>query len=292
MADIPRLTTPIKAIATGLVFLLTLSIFVGYAAPQVNFLSTVSAQPATNNLSASQPQEQFLPPIPGWIKNNSALWVQGKITDQQFILGIRYLVANNYIPVFSQYNWSGPAKPIPSWFKNPAGWWAEGIVSDYDFTESLQYLLDNNVIMLTGSGTETSLQDTAILKKNFPTGRIQVGNVTLDVQVADTPDRMTEGLQFQQPLPYTQGMIFVFSEPQPVAMWMKDMQFPLDMIWFDSSGNVIHLEKNLPPCDPALPCQVYDSGNQNTKYVLEVTAGFVDKFHITGNSRLTIMKNP
>ena len=30
------------------------------------------------------------------------------------------------------------------------------------------------------------------------------------------------------------------------------MQFPLDMIWFDLDGNVVHIEKNVPPCKTAL----------------------------------------
>lgn len=133
--------------------------------------------------------------------------------------------------------------------------------------------------------------DSITLQDNFPKGKIMVDNITLGVQIADTPDRMTEGLQFQQPLPYDQGMIFIFPQPQVVAMWMKDMQFPLDMIWFDSNGNVVHIEKNLPPCLANLPCAAYDASGQNTKYVLEVTAGFVDKFNVTAKSKMALLGN-
>ncbi|MDE1830632.1 MAG: DUF192 domain-containing protein, partial [Thaumarchaeota archaeon] len=164
-------------------------------------------------------------------------------------------------------------------------------VSDYEFVSDIQYLVVNGEISLGSGGSKTAIQDSNTLQNNFPKGKIKIDNMVLDVQIADTPDRMTEGLQFQQPLSYTQGMIFVFPQSQIVTMWMKDMQFPLDMIWFDSSGNVIHIEKNLAPCTDNLPCQVYDAGSQNTKYVLEITSGFVDKFNVTAKSKLTILGN-
>ncbi len=68
------------------------------------------------------------------------------------------------------------------------------------------------------------------------------------------------------------------------------MKFSLDMIWFDDNGNVIHIEKNVPPCDPTghLPCPVYNQNGQPSKYALEVTSGFVDKYNITTNSKLAI----
>ena len=48
---------------------------------------------------------------------------------------------------------------------------------------------------------------------------------------------------FQDQLPYDQGMIFVFTDPGLYSLWMLNMQFPLDMIWFDQDGNVVHIEK-------------------------------------------------
>ncbi|MDE1867363.1 MAG: DUF192 domain-containing protein [Thaumarchaeota archaeon] len=155
----------------------------------------------------------------------------------------------------------------------------------------MQYLINNGEIKLKPGVSQDIGQDSNLLSSNFPQGKIKIDNIILKVQIADTPDRMTEGLQFQQQLPYDQGMIFVFPEPQIVAMWMKDMQFPLDMIWFDDNGNVVHIEKNLPPCNDNSTCPIYDAQRQNTKYVLEVTSGFVDKFNVTENSKLVILHN-
>lgn len=124
----------------------------------------------------------------------------------------------------------------------------------------------------------------------FSSQEIRLDNVTLDVQVADTQARMEQGLQFSDPLPYNQGMLFVPSSPEVLPMWMPNMKFALDMIWFDSNGNVLHIEKNVPPCTFAdlSKCPIYNQNGQPSKYALEVTSGFVDKYNITTNSKLAI----
>ena len=124
----------------------------------------------------------------------------------------------------------------------------------------------------------------------FPTQEIRLDNVTLDVQVADTQARMEQGLQFSDPLPYNQGMLFVPSSPEVLPMWMPNMKFALDIIWFDSNGNVLHIERNIPPCTFAdqSKCPIYNQNGQPSEYALEVTSGFVDKFNITTNSKIII----
>ena len=126
----------------------------------------------------------------------------------------------------------------------------------------------------------------------FPRGTIKVDKHVLEVQIADTEPRRVRGLMFQEQLPYDQGMIFVFEEPGFYSLWMLNMQFPLDMIWFDSDGKVVYIEKNVPPCKSALEtvtCTGNNSGENEAKYILEVTAGFVDEFEITEDSILEII---
>ena len=124
----------------------------------------------------------------------------------------------------------------------------------------------------------------------FPSQEIRLDNVTLDVQVADTQARMEQGLQFSEPLPYNHGMLFIPSSPEVLPMWMPNMKFALDIIWFDSNGNVLHIEKNVPPCTfpDQTKCPVYNQNGQPSKYALEVTSGFVDKYNISTNSKIFI----
>ena len=96
---------------------------------------------------------------------------------------------------------------------------------------------------------------------------------------------------FQDQLPYDQGMIFVFNESGVYSLWMLNMQFPLDMIWFNEDGIIVHIEKNIPPCKTPteiMACQsIIPSGE--AMYILEVTSGFIDKFNITKDSNLDII---
>lgn len=141
-------------------------------------------------------------------------------------------------------------------------------------------------------GVFTIPADSKLAEVKFPRGTIKSDNKMLDVQIAETDAQRVRGLMFQNELPDDQGMIFVFSQEQVVPIWMLNMQFPLDIIWFDADGNVIHIAKNVPPCKSALEtvtCTVQNADGKKAKYVLEVTGGFTDKFHITENSKMQII---
>jgi hypothetical protein len=87
-------------------------------------------------------------------------------------------------------------------------------------------------------------------------------------------------------------MLFVFDGSGTRSMWMLGMQFNLDVIWLDENSNVVAIEKNVPLCETAIEvmaCRENGVSGDNAKYVLEVTAGFVDKFNITENSKMEII---
>ena len=127
---------------------------------------------------------------------------------------------------------------------------------------------------------------------DFPVGTIKLNETFLEVQIADTEPRRVRGLMFQDMLPYDQGMLFVFDESGERSMWMLNMQFNLDLIWFDEEGNIVEITKNVPPCKTPFEVMACDSESvaaENVKYILEVTSGFVDKFGIDSNSKLEII---
>jgi len=140
-------------------------------------------------------------------------------------------------------------------------------------------------------GLVTLPSDIKLESVEFPMGTIKVDDVPLQVQIADTEPRRIRGLMFQDQLPYDQGMIFVFEQSGLHSLWMLNMQFSLDMIWFDQDGKIVHIEKDVPPCKTALEittCQSIIPDGEST-YVLEVTSGFVDKNNITKDSVLSII---
>ncbi len=133
--------------------------------------------------------------------------------------------------------------------------------------------------------------DSKLESVEFPRGTIKVDEVPLQVQVADTEPRRIRGLMFQDQLPYDQGMIFVFEQPGSYSLWMLNMQFALDMIWFDAQGNVVHIEKDVPPCKTAIETMTCQSiiPEGNAMYILEVTSGFIEKNNVTKDSKLSII---
>ena len=156
-------------------------------------------------------------------------------------------------------------------------------------------LLVCSILLFFGKDVKADVGDTTVFvastnQSTFSSQEIKLDNVTLNVKIADTPDKMEQGLQYSDPLPYTEGMLFIPQSPEVLAMWMPNMKFSLDMIWFDNNGNVLHIEKNVPPCTSLdqSTCPIYNRTGQPSQYALEVTAGFVDKNNITMNSKLTM----
>ena len=142
------------------------------------------------------------------------------------------------------------------------------------------------------AGMLTLPTDVKLESVEFPRGTIKLDDKTLEVQIADTDSLRVRGLMFQNELSYNEGMLFVFDGPDTRPMWMLNMQFNLDIIWFDENANVVAIEKDVPPCRTTVEvvaCRENGVSGDNAKYVLEVTAGFIDKFNITENSKMEII---
>jgi hypothetical protein len=129
---------------------------------------------------------------------------------------------------------------------------------------------------------------------DFLMGTVQLDEKILQVYIADTDPRRMRGLMWetQDFLADDKGMLFVFGEPGNRSMWMKNMQFHLDILWFDENGNVVSIEKNVPPCITPLEvmsCKSDGVSADNSQYVLELTAGYVDQYSVTKNSQLQLI---
>ena len=98
------------------------------------------------------------------------------------------------------------------------------------------------------------------------------------VEVAQTPEELSEGLQYREHLDKDKGMLFVFPGLSKAKFWMKSTLIPLDMIWLNSIGEVVYIKKNAPPCFSET-CPTYGADDL-AQYVLEVNAGFTDAYNI------------
>ena len=105
---------------------------------------------------------------------------------------------------------------------------------------------------------------------------IQIGGQKVQVALALTSAEQTKGLSGRTGLAENQGMLFVFDTPGKYLFWMKDMRFPIDMIWLGADFKIVYLKKN---ASPQLYPETYGPGLKDgeAKYVLEVPAGFSAK---------------
>jgi uncharacterized membrane protein (UPF0127 family) len=67
------------------------------------------------------------------------------------------------------------------------------------------------------------------------------------IWIADDDARRARGLMFVQHLDDDQGMLFIYPATQEISMWMKNTYIPLDMVFIDSGGKVVHVVANTKP---------------------------------------------
>ncbi len=104
----------------------------------------------------------------------------------------------------------------------------------------------------------------------LPTKTITIGNNSLTVEIASTPQEQQDGLSGRSSLAEGTGMLFVFDPPMSEGFWMKDMLFSLDIIWADASGTIVTVDQDLAP-------STYPNVFRPSvlaRYVLEVPAGY------------------
>ncbi|GEM_PF-487818 len=84
------------------------------------------------------------------------------------------------------------------------------------------------------------------------------------------------GLSIVDHLDNDEGMWFVFEQNGNYPFWMKEMQFPIDIVWIDENYRIVDFYKNALPEDypkTYIPRDI-------SRYVLELQAGFVDDYQI------------
>ena len=92
---------------------------------------------------------------------------------------------------------------------------------------------------------------------------------------------------FHNKLSEKEGMLFVYESEGIYKFWMKNVFFPIDIIWIDSNLSVVYIKKNVPPCSK-VQCQTY-TPPVTSKYVLEVMANFTEKYEIKVGNQAEIV---
>lgn len=105
---------------------------------------------------------------------------------------------------------------------------------------------------------------------------------TFHVSIAAKPKERELGLSNTKKLQKNEGKLFVFDSLNRHGFWMKDMNYPIDIIWLDSDKKVVHIENSVEPY--SYPDVYY--ANEPDMYVLEIASGAAVKADITKGSTL------
>lgn len=88
---------------------------------------------------------------------------------------------------------------------------------------------------------------------------------------------------FRDPLPADHGMLFVFSKAEQRSFWMRNTKIPLDLGYFDASGQLIEIHA-LYPYDET-PVQ---SRSHEILMALEMNQGWFQRAGIAPGAQLNM----
>lgn len=125
----------------------------------------------------------------------------------------------------------------------------------------------------------------------FPKGTVRIDDDVITVEIAETAAETQRWMTFRQDrLPLDAAMLIKHDSLDLYEVSMLNIEYNLDLIWFDDSGNVVYLIKDAPPCEnlfETVSC-TYKTTKQ-ALYVMAATSGFIDNHDIFVGSKMTII---
>ncbi|OEJ69044.1 DUF192 domain-containing protein [Magnetovibrio blakemorei] len=104
-----------------------------------------------------------------------------------------------------------------------------------------------------------------------------------EVELAMTPAQQRRGLMFRDSLAPDRGMLFDYTPPRHITMWMKNTLVSLDMLFFDADAKLVYIAPRTKPLSlDLIRCPV------PVRYVLEVPAGTAQRLALRPGDRLEL----
>ena len=120
---------------------------------------------------------------------------------------------------------------------------------------------------------------------------VMIGDVVLPVELAITREEQRQGLSDRPSLAPGTGMLFVFESDGRRQFWMKNMHFPLDMVWIGSDCAVGEISGDVPAPPPGTDDSdvVRVSPEQEAQYVLEINGGEAAALGLAANDMVSFV---
>lgn len=103
----------------------------------------------------------------------------------------------------------------------------------------------------------------------------------IDIEIADDMVERAVGLMYRESLEFNQGMLFIFPTEEYQSFWMRNTMIPLDIIFVNKKMEIVTIHKNTTPFSE----KSYPS-TEPSIYVVEVNAGYTDKFDIKEEDKI------
>ena len=96
---------------------------------------------------------------------------------------------------------------------------------------------------------------------------LKIGSKTFHLEVASTPRATSNGLMHRESMPEDHGMLFVFATEEPRGFWMRNVNFPLDIIYLDAGGKVVSIKQGEAYSERTIP------SDGPTQFAIELNKG-------------------
>ena len=128
---------------------------------------------------------------------------------------------------------------------------------------------------------QTGTPETVSAPTLAPTGIVVIGpfvrveDLVFPVEVAADSETRIRGLSGRPSLNSGTGMLFIFENSERFRFWMREMEFPLDIVWISSGCVVVDISVDVPVPDPETPLNDLPrySPEGTARYVLEINGG-------------------
>lgn len=114
---------------------------------------------------------------------------------------------------------------------------------------------------------------------------VRIGNKKLKAEVADTSAKRAKGLSNRQLLKKDQCMLFIFPYAAKHTLWMRGMNFPIDVLWLNDKKRIVDIKTDLKPASGFLDFKMY-APKEHANYVIELNAGFVESKKVSFSTKI------
>jgi uncharacterized membrane protein (UPF0127 family) len=94
------------------------------------------------------------------------------------------------------------------------------------------------------------------------------------------------GMRFRTSLAPDRGMLYVHKNPGPYTYWTYQYEIPLDMIWMDTSRQIVEIVENVPPCKTQASRCAHYGGTKVARFHLELASGMAAKYGLKVGDKL------